>query len=58
MLALPPTTRSPGKPLQTDLLDRAVASRGPAVNTGDSVQITKLEFRDHQNRCRTSRPTN
>ncbi len=39
---------SVGKPLQTDLLDRAVASRGPAVNTGDSVQITKLEFRDHQ----------
>src|SRR5713101_3209698 len=38
---------SVGKPLQTDLLDRAVASRGPAVNTGDSVQITKLEFRDH-----------
>jgi hypothetical protein len=39
---------SVGKPLQTDLLDRAVATHGPAVNTGDSVQITKLEFRDHQ----------
>jgi hypothetical protein len=39
---------SVGKPLETDLLDRAVATHGPAVNTGDSVQITKLEFRDHQ----------
>ena len=37
-----------GKPLETDLLDRAVATHGPAVNTGDSVQITRLEFRDHQ----------
>ena len=36
------------KPVQTDLLDRAVATHGPAVNTGDKVQITKLEFRDHQ----------
>ena len=36
------------KPLQTDLLDRAVATHGPAVNTGDNVQITRLEFRDHQ----------
>jgi hypothetical protein len=39
---------SVGKPLDTDLLDRAVATHGPAVNTGDSVQITKLEFREHQ----------
>jgi hypothetical protein len=39
---------SVGKPLATDLLDRAVATHGPAVNTGDNVQITKLEFRDHQ----------
>src|SRR5712692_2741652 len=39
---------SVGKPLQTDMLDRAVATHGPAVNTGDNVQITKLEFRDHQ----------
>jgi len=39
---------SVGKPLETEMLDRAVATRGPAVNTGDSVQITKLEFRDHQ----------
>jgi hypothetical protein len=37
-----------GKPLNTELLDRAVASHGAAVNTGDNVQITKLEFRDHQ----------
>ena len=37
-----------GKPLETDLLDRAVATHGPAVNTGDNVQITKLEFHDHQ----------
>ena len=36
------------KPLQTDLLERAVATHGPAVNTGDNVQITKLEFRDHE----------
>jgi len=39
---------SVGKPLETGLLDRAVATHGPAVNTGDNVQITKLEFRDHQ----------
>jgi hypothetical protein len=37
-----------GKPVENDLLDRAVATHGPAVNTGDNVQITKLEFRDHQ----------
>jgi hypothetical protein len=37
-----------GKPLNTEILDRAVATHGAAVNTGDSVQITKLEFRDHQ----------
>src|SRR5258705_1568900 len=39
---------SVGKPLETEMLDRAVATHGPAVNTGDSVQITKLEFHDHQ----------
>jgi hypothetical protein len=39
---------SVGKPLEADLLDRAVATHGPAVNTGDNVQITRLEFRDHQ----------
>ena len=37
-----------GKPLNGEMLDRAVATHGAAVNTGDSVQITKLEFRDHQ----------
>ena len=37
-----------GKPLNTELLDRAVASHGAAVNRGDSVQITGLEFRGHQ----------
>lgn len=36
-----------GKPMNGDLLDRAVATHGAAVNTGDKVQITKLEFRDH-----------
>src|SRR5713101_10072036 len=35
------------KPLETEQLDRAVATHGPAVNTGDNVQITKLEFRAH-----------
>lgn len=37
-----------GKTLNTEFLDRAVATHGAAVNTGDNVQITKLEFRDHQ----------
>ncbi len=36
-----------GKPLSTELLDRAVATHGAAVNSGDNVQITRLEFRDH-----------
>jgi hypothetical protein len=36
-----------GQPLMTDQLQRAVASHGAAVNTGDNVQITKLEFHDH-----------
>ncbi len=39
---------SVGKPLETEVLDRAVATHGPAVNTGDNVQITRLEFRSHQ----------
>lgn len=39
---------SVGKPLETEMLARAVATHGPAVNTGDNVQITKLEFRDRQ----------
>src|SRR6266851_2665983 len=37
-----------GKPLETEMLDRAVATHGSAVNTGDSVQITKLDFHDRQ----------
>jgi hypothetical protein len=37
-----------GKPLNAELLDRAVASHGAAVNSGDSVQITRLEFRGSQ----------
>jgi hypothetical protein len=36
-----------GKPLSPELLDRAVATHGAAVNAGDNVQITKLEFHDH-----------
>jgi hypothetical protein len=36
-----------GKPLSIELLNRAVATHGAAVNTGDSVQITKLDFREH-----------
>ena len=35
------------KPLNQELLTRAVASHGAAVHAGDQVQITKLEFRDH-----------
>lgn len=37
-----------GKPLNTEVLDRSVATRGAAVSPGDKVQITKLDFRDHQ----------
>jgi hypothetical protein len=36
-----------GKPIGWELLERAVATHGAAVNTGDNVQITKLDFRDH-----------
>ncbi len=36
-----------GKPLNQQQLDRAVANKGAAVNTGDSAQITRLEFREH-----------
>ena len=35
------------KPLNGELLDRAVATHGAAVHVGDHVQITKLDFRDH-----------
>lgn len=37
-----------GKPIAAELLDRALATHGAAVNSGDKVQITKLDFRDHQ----------
>ncbi|MDP9340058.1 MAG: DUF2845 domain-containing protein [Acidobacteriota bacterium] len=37
-----------GQPLDANMLDRQVATHGAAVNTGDHVQITKLEFRDRQ----------
>jgi hypothetical protein len=37
-----------GKPLNGELLERALATHGAAVNNGDNVQITKLDFRDHQ----------
>ena len=36
-----------GKPLNQELLERAVATHGIAVHPGDQAQITKLEFRDH-----------
>jgi len=36
-----------GQPIAFDLLDRAVATHGAAVNSGDPVQITKLDFREH-----------
>jgi hypothetical protein len=36
-----------GKPLNLDLLTRAVATHGAAINAGDNVQITKLDFRAH-----------
>jgi hypothetical protein len=34
------------KPVNEDYLSRAVASHGAAINTGDNVQITGLEFHD------------
>jgi hypothetical protein len=36
-----------GQPLMLDQLNREVANHGAAVNPGDNVQITKLEFHDH-----------
>ena len=36
-----------GKPVSAELLNSAVATHGAAVNSGDNVQITKLEFRAH-----------
>jgi len=36
-----------GQPLNQQMLERAVATHGAAIHTGDTVQITKLEFRGH-----------
>jgi hypothetical protein len=35
------------KPLNLEYLDRAVANHGAAINTGDNVQISNLEFREN-----------
>ena len=35
------------KPLNSETLDRAVATHGAAVHVGDNCQITKLDFHDH-----------
>jgi|SRR5271169_1692326 len=40
-------TLYPDKPLDEANLNRAVSSHGAAVNAGDNVQITKLEFHEH-----------
>lgn len=37
-----------GQPMDAGMLDRQVATHGAAVNTGDHVQITKLEFHEKQ----------
>jgi len=37
-----------GQPMDSDMLERQVATHGAAVNTGDHVQITKLEFHEKQ----------
>lgn len=37
-----------GKPVALDQLDRALATHGAAVNNGDRVQITKLDFQNRQ----------
>jgi hypothetical protein len=34
-----------GKPVESEFLERALATHGAAVNSGDKVQITKLDFR-------------
>jgi hypothetical protein len=36
------------KPLDQNTLDRAVSQHGAAVNTGDKVQITRLEFHEKE----------
>jgi len=37
-----------GKPLSPEAMERAVSTHGAAINPGDNVQITKLDFRSHQ----------
>ncbi|MBI3668671.1 MAG: hypothetical protein HY237_02665 [Acidobacteria bacterium] len=37
-----------GEPVDEKLLHQAVANNSPAVNTGDTVQVTKVEFRDRE----------
>lgn len=39
---------SVGKPIPMEMLERALATHGAAVNSGDRVQITKLDFQAHQ----------
>jgi hypothetical protein len=40
-------TLYPEKPLDEDTLSRAISAHGAAVNTGDNVQVTQLEFHEH-----------
>ena len=37
-----------GEPIDQDALHKAIQSAGAALNPGDNVQITKLEFQGHQ----------
>ncbi|HKW55816.1 MAG TPA: hypothetical protein VJN42_00535 [Candidatus Acidoferrum sp.] len=37
-----------GKPIQPEFLERALATHGAAVNSGDKVQITRLDFRSEE----------
>ncbi|HKT46003.1 MAG TPA: hypothetical protein VJP87_00630 [Candidatus Acidoferrales bacterium] len=37
-----------GQPISDEQLQRAVATHGTAVHSGDNVQITKLDFRDKE----------
>ncbi len=37
-----------GEPVDEKALHQAVANNGPAVSTGDTVQVTKLEFHDQE----------
>ncbi len=37
-----------GEPVDEKTLHQAIANSGPAVSTGDTVQVTRLEFREHE----------